>query len=82
MAATDREGAHGGTAVALPSPSLAGWLRRLRQARGLTQEALAHDLGVTVSTVNRWEQGHAQPCKLAQRALRLYARQTGEPPPP
>lgn len=30
-------------------------LRRLRERLGLTQEALAHLLGVAFATVNRWE---------------------------
>jgi transcriptional regulator with XRE-family HTH domain len=30
-------------------------------ARGLTQEALAHEVGVTFSTVNSWENGRHRP---------------------
>jgi putative transcriptional regulator len=44
-------------------------IRRFRQARGLTQEELAHELGVTSSSVNRWENGHCGPTKLARRRL-------------
>jgi DNA-binding transcriptional regulator YiaG len=45
-------------------------IRALRNRLGLTQEEFAHRLGVTFSTVNRWENGHAKPSKLALRALR------------
>ena len=30
---------------------------------------LAHALGITVSTVNRWEKGHSAPSKLARASL-------------
>lgn len=33
----------------------------LRSRRGLTQEQLAHELGVSFSTVNAWERGRSQP---------------------
>lgn len=32
-------------------------LRQFRKARGLSQEALARELGVSVLTVYRWERG-------------------------
>jgi DNA-binding transcriptional regulator YiaG len=35
----------------------------------MTQEEFAHTLGITVATVNRWENGHAKPSKLARRAI-------------
>lgn len=44
-------------------------IRALRDRLGFTQEDFAHALGVTVSTVNRWENSHATPSKLALRAL-------------
>lgn len=39
-------------------PSL---IRGIRSARGLTQEALAREIGVTFSTVNGWENGKHRP---------------------
>lgn len=42
----------------------------LRRQLNMTQEEFAHALGVTVSTVNRWENGHIEPSRLARRALR------------
>jgi len=48
---------------------------QLRHLTGLTQEQLARELGVTVSSVNRWENGHALPIPLARIALRSLAQQ-------
>ncbi len=44
-------------------------IRRLRQQMGLTQEKLAAQLGVSFSTLNRWENGHTQPSPLARKRL-------------
>ncbi len=57
-------------ALPTPVPADAGaQLRTWRLAEGASQEAVAHQLGVTVSTVNRWERGHCQPSRLAWRAV-------------
>ncbi len=54
---------------------LATVVRGLREALDLTQEGLARELGVTVSTVFRWEKGRSRPSGLACQALeRLQAR--------
>lgn len=44
-------------------------LRQRRIAVRMTQEQFAQQAGVTVSTVNRWEQGHAYPSRLAQERI-------------
>lgn len=44
-------------------------IKWLRLRVGMTQEDFAHDLGVTVATVNRWENGRIEPSRLARRAL-------------
>jgi DNA-binding transcriptional regulator YiaG len=36
-------------------------LRKLRNNVNLTQEQLAHKMGIAVSTVRRWEKGLAEP---------------------
>lgn len=41
----------------------------LRRRLNMTQEEFAHAIGVTVSTVNRWENGHITPSRLARRAV-------------
>ncbi len=48
-------------------------IRELRRNLRMTQEEFAHTLGITVATVNRWENGHAKPSKLARRALERLA---------
>jgi putative transcriptional regulator len=54
-----------------------GLIRTLRQKLGMTQEEFAHEIAVTVSTVNRWENAHAEPSKLAWKAIDDLARKRG-----
>jgi putative transcriptional regulator len=56
---------------------LAPVIRDLRGQLGLTQEEFAHALGITVSTVNRWEKGHSTPSKLARASLARLAGRRG-----
>ena len=56
---------------------LAPVIRDLRSRLGLTQEEFAHALGITVSTVNRWEKGHSAPSKLARASLSRFAGRRG-----
>lgn len=44
-----------------PDQTLAAELRRLRDERGLTQEALAFRANVTLSTLRRIERGQSNP---------------------
>jgi putative transcriptional regulator len=44
-------------------------IRTLRQRMQLTQEDFAHLIGVTFSTVNRWENGKSTPNRIASRLL-------------
>jgi DNA-binding transcriptional regulator YiaG len=44
-------------------------IRDLRVSMGLTQEEFAHRLGVTLCTVNRWENNKVAPSRLAVRQL-------------
>jgi DNA-binding transcriptional regulator YiaG len=52
-------------------------IRRLREKIGMTQEQFARALAVTVSTVSRWETGHAAPSNLAWRAISELAAERG-----
>jgi predicted ATPase/DNA-binding CsgD family transcriptional regulator/DNA-binding XRE family transcriptional regulator len=56
-------------------------LRRLRASLGLSQEQLAHRLGVSFATVNRWEAGRTRMSPRAERALAEFeARATASSP--
>lgn len=44
-------------------------LKEVRRKLGLTQEALAHRLGVSFTSVNRWENGQTKPSKLARNQI-------------
>lgn len=56
-------------------------IKEIRQALGLTQEQLARELGVSFTTVSRWEQNHTQPSPLALEKLQMMRRQIGSRPP-
>jgi len=51
----------------------------LRRRLNMTQEEFAHAIGVTVSTVNRWENGHIEPSRLARKAMQVLAAQASIP---
>ena len=44
-------------------------INELRRRLNMTQEEFAHAIGVMVSTVNRWENGHIEPSRLARKAM-------------
>ena len=44
-------------------------VKSLRELLGLSQEKLAGRLGVTFSSVNRWENGHTKPSPLAVKQI-------------
>ena len=48
----------------------AALIREVRGRLGLTQEKFAARLGVTLPTINRWENGRTKPSPLAVRTLR------------
>jgi len=52
-------------------------IRELRLKLDMTQEEFAHSLGITVSTVNRWENGHSEPSKLARASIVGLAEKRG-----
>ena len=48
-------------------------IKELRAKKGLTQEELAHEIGVTLSTVQRWEKNSCKPNRICRRELsRLF----------
>jgi len=52
-------------------------VRPLRLRLGMTQEGFAAALGVSFSTVSRWENAHCEPSRLSWRAVQELARQRG-----
>jgi len=55
---------------------LARKIRELRSNLGLTQEQFAAKVGVTFSTVNRWESGKSKPSPLAMRQIEELMERT------
>ena len=44
-------------------------IKKIRLSLGWSQERLARELGVSFSTVNRWERGRTSPSPLAEKSL-------------
>jgi transcriptional regulator with XRE-family HTH domain len=44
-----------------PQPALGKAIRQLREGRGMTQEALAQEAGITVGHMSMIERGHSNP---------------------
>lgn len=54
-------------------------VKAVRTALNLSQEELAHALGVSFATVNRWENGKTTPSKLAQRQFEQFCEKHRKP---
>lgn len=63
--------------LAMKQPEVGHIIRDLRLLAGLTQEQFAASLGVTYSTINRWENGRSQPSPLAMEKLERMLKQIG-----
>ena len=50
-------------------------LKSLRQQLGLSQEELAQRLGVSFTSVNRWENQQTKPSKLARRQIEALCKE-------
>ena len=48
------------------------FLKAIRKQLELSQEDLARELGVSFSTVNRWENGQYKPSKLAKAQFNAF----------
>jgi len=53
-------------------------VKAVRKALNLSQEELAHALGVSFATVNRWENGKTSPSKLAKRQFEQFCEEQRE----
>ncbi|MCP4682420.1 MAG: helix-turn-helix transcriptional regulator [Desulfobacterales bacterium] len=49
-------------------------IKEIRVSLGLTQEQFAAKIGVTFSTVNRWENGRGAPSPLALRQINKFSK--------
>lgn len=56
---------------------IALFVRELRRKLGLTQEKFAAKLGVSFTTLNRWENGRTKPSPLAIQKLEDVAHELG-----
>jgi putative transcriptional regulator len=63
--------------LAINQPEVGRIIRDLRLLAGLTQEQFAATLGVTFSTINRWENGHSKPSPLAMEKIERMLEEMG-----
>lgn len=49
-------------------------VKKVRKLLEISQEDLAHALGVSFATVNRWENGKTKPSRLALQQFDLYCK--------
>jgi transcriptional regulator with XRE-family HTH domain len=52
-------------------------VRTLRRRKGWAQEDLAREIGVSLSTVQRWESRGGNPTRLARRELKKLFKDAG-----
>ena len=52
-------------------------IKILRKKRDWSQEDLAREIGVSLSTVQRWEKKSGRPIRLARRELKRLFKETG-----
>lgn len=64
--------------LAINQPEVGQLVRELRSLTGLTQEQFAAALGVTYSTVNRWENGRSKPSSMAIKLIEKTLQELGE----
>ena len=56
---------------------LAQKVKRLRRKKGWTQEDLAREIGVSLSTVQRWEKRGGNPIRIVARELTKLFQEAG-----
>jgi len=59
-----------------PQPALGKAIRQLREERGMTQEALAQEAGITVGHMSMIERGHSNPTWATVKAIAASLRMT------
>ncbi|WP_375510080.1 helix-turn-helix domain-containing protein [uncultured Nostoc sp.] len=61
------------------SLKISNLIRELRQQLDLSQEKFAAKLGVSLRTVNRWENGSTTPSHMALKLIEEMLQKMGEP---
>jgi len=56
------------------APDFSFIVKEVRRQLGLSQEALAQELGVSYATIHRWENGKTTPFKLARTQFDAFCR--------
>ncbi|WP_341531412.1 helix-turn-helix transcriptional regulator (plasmid) [Nostoc sp. UHCC 0302] len=64
--------------LVIEQPKLGQLIHELRTGAGLTQEQFATHLGVTYSTVNRWENGRSKLSPLAMQKIENLLQEMGK----
>ena len=55
--------------------NIPGLLKEIRRELGLTQEQLAHRIGVSFTSVNHWERGRRRPIPIALDKIKTLAQE-------
>lgn len=63
--------------LAFKQPQVGHIIRDLRLLAGLTQEQFAATLGVTYTTINRWENGRSKPSPMAKKLIEQKLNEMG-----
>ncbi|HLA26418.1 MAG TPA: helix-turn-helix transcriptional regulator [Syntrophales bacterium] len=58
--------------MAMGNQDIPALVKEVRRQLGLSQEELAHQLGVSFATINRWENGKTTPFNLARAQLNAF----------
>ncbi|MBG1266609.1 helix-turn-helix domain-containing protein [Nostoc sp. WHI] len=64
--------------LTINQPEVGQIIRDLRLLTGLTQEQFAATLGVTYTTINRWENGRSKPSPLAMGKIEEMLEKMGQ----
>jgi putative transcriptional regulator len=64
--------------LAIKQPEVGQIIRDLRLLAGLTQEQFAPTLGVTYTTINRWENGRSKPSPMAMKLIEQKLDEMGD----
>ncbi len=62
----------------LLSGDFPAFVKNVRAQLQFSQEHLARELGVSFATVNRWENGHTEPSKMARNIITAFCRKMVE----